>query len=431
MGKRRHSSNRKKKRHSTSSPAKSSATINPNKKQRESSSQSLTSSLFGSSRSLTSSIFGSIENKSEERSLFSNSKTFQEVSRKHQQEIQKRQKNKQKTTKVSLISKENILDRRRQLTESTRNQVESITLNVNDEDIINSDDDEEEMTYVEKEEVDEGVVRLLVGRCSGVFRKQGVLIVKNMLHNNQVLQTLKSHADKVESKVCKRLDAKLGRVSYLPTSLSSTKSESSFRFQEVASRCLGRLDIRFGMDLPPFSNFYPSHHQDQNKTTFTRILWPLVQDLLGNDAQLIYMGLITSFPNSQDQPWHQDGANLFPDAELIDKLPPYAINVFVPLLDITEEIGPTEFWLASHCTDEARRTFLEALLASPSEANSLKNSNIIGPLLKAGDVLVYDYRTCHRGTSNLSSKTRPMLYLMYARPWFKEHLNFGSEKLMK
>ena len=42
------------------------------------------------------------------------------------------------------------------------------------------------------------------------------------------------------------------------------------------------------------------------------------------------------------------------------------------------------------------------------------------------------YRICHRGTTNLSlTKTRTMLYLMYsyARPWFKEHLNFGAEHL--
>ena len=85
-----------------------------------------------------------------------------------------------------------------------------------------------------------------------------------------------------------------------------------------------------------------------------------------------------------------------------------------------------------------------------------------------GDILLYDYRICHRGTCNLSSSlsvvattntgypqadeantsslekneeqeeketnraegiVRQVLYQMYARPWFKEHLNFGQKSL--
>lgn len=112
----------------------------------------------------------------------------------------------------------------------------------------------------------------------------------------------------------------------------------------------------------------------------------------------------------------------------MDQLPPYALNVFVPLLDITEDLGPTEFWLTSHCTDDARQTFLTEQSAMAPTLDETKK-NIIGPLLTAGDALIYDYRICHRGTSNLSNTVRPMLYLMYARPWFKEHLNFGKERL--
>jgi ectoine hydroxylase-related dioxygenase (phytanoyl-CoA dioxygenase family) len=113
----------------------------------------------------------------------------------------------------------------------------------------------------------------------------------------------------------------------------------------------------------------------------------------------------------------------------MDKLPPYALNVFVPLLDIAEDLGPTEFWLASHCTDDARQTFLKEQSALGYE-KLLEKKNIIGPLLQAGDALIYDYRICHRGTSNLSKAVRPMLYLLYARPWFKEHLNFGTQRLL-
>ena len=68
---------------------------------------------------------------------------------------------------------------------------------------------------------------------------------------------------------------------------------------------------------------------------------------------------------------------------------------------------------------------------SDAEEEIMDRHNAIAPLLKKGDALIYDYRVCHRGTANLSKdkSTRIMLYLMYARPWFREHLNFGTEKL--
>ena len=191
----------------------------------------------------------------------------------------------------------------------------------------------------------------------------------------------------------------------------------------------------------PFSNLHPptsNTAQTKNNNLFHSLLWPLIQDLLGKDAELVYIGLIPSFPNSEDQPWHQDGCTLFPEAppELGDSLPPYALNVFLPLLDITEELGPTEFWLASHCTNEARDSFLSSngggAAITVTDDPIGKNKNIVAPLIQTGDALIYDYRVCHRGTSNLSTNiTRPMLYLMYARPWFKEHLNFGRERLFE
>lgn len=62
----------------------------------------------------------------------------------------------------------------------------------------------------------------------------------------------------------------------------------------------------------------------------------------------------------------------------------------------------------------------------------MSRNSAIAPILRQGEALIYDYRVCHRGTRNLSAtKTRTMLYLMYARPWFKEHLNFGKESLFE
>ena len=150
----------------------------------------------------------------------------------------------------------------------------------------------------------------------------------------------------------------------------------------------------------------------------------------------MYSGLLLSFPRSADQPWHQDGTALFGGHELptveggaVVDLPPYALNVFVPLEEVTEEVGPTEFWVGSHLGDRAR-----GILEGISGEGDGVDERVFGPCLRMGDALLYDYRICHRGTRNLSGisgddKTRPMLYLIYARPWFQEHLNFGSDRL--
>ncbi len=108
--------------------------------------------------------------------------------------------------------------------------------------------------------------------------------------------------------------------------------------QNPFTRCLGRLDIQYKMDQEPFN---------QPKVISNEFPLPIIHSLLGKDAKLIYAGLILSFPNSADQPWHQDGTSLFDDVEFpietSSHLPPYALNIFVPLDDVIAEVGPTEF----------------------------------------------------------------------------------------
>jgi ectoine hydroxylase-related dioxygenase (phytanoyl-CoA dioxygenase family) len=111
-------------------------------------------------------------------------------------------------------------------------------------------------------------------------------------------------------------------------------------------------------------------------------------------------------------------------------LPPYALNVFIPLDRVTEELGPTELWLKSHKESTAKEIMKVLSTSTDDNDDHTNNDPIIGPTLSRGSVLMYDYRICHRGTRNLSdTSVRPMLYLMYARPWFQEHLNFGSQRL--
>lgn len=127
---------------------------------------------------------------------------------------------------------------------------------------------------------------------------------------------------------------------------SRKASEMNFRYEEVASRCPGRIDSRYRMDRAPFND---------PRVIANPVLLPIIKSMLGGEnggATLVYAGLIFSFPGSTDQPWHMDGEALFPE-QLRTDLPPYACNVFIPLEDVTDELGPTEFIPGTHTYDRA------------------------------------------------------------------------------
>jgi hypothetical protein len=228
------------------------------------------------------------------------------------------------------------------------------------------------------------------------------------------------------------------------------------RFQEVVVRCKGRMDVLYNEDDDELKEMEEVEDGDKAEEENAIPFWPshailngIVNQLLygggggggGTDDQLqrprlVYAGYIFSEPGSADQPFHQDGLPLFPVGN--ETLPPYAINVFVPLQDTTIELGPTEFILHSHrLPPTALSSVLEASSTASLSSSSASSLSVVAPLPQRGDLLFYDYRVCHRGTSNLCTGNddndqhlRSVLYLLYARPWFREHVNFGTERLL-
>ena len=49
------------------------------------------------------------------------------------------------------------------------------------------------------------------------------------------------------------------------------------------------------------------------------------------------------------------------------------------------------------------------------------------PVTKLGDAYMMDYRVIHGGLPNDSDTARPILYLVYSRPWFRDGFNFSSQ----
>ena len=107
-------------------------------------------------------------------------------------------------------------------------------------------------------------------------------------------------------------------------------------------------------------------------------------------------GCVTSVPSASAQSWHSDGGE------------PGMFNVFVPLVDLTRSNGPTELQPGSHRLDLAE--------AAPGldEQGEGDERSWVAPLLKAGDILIFDYRIRHRGLPNDSTSNRPVAYMAYA-----------------
>ena len=196
-------------------------------------------------------------------------------------------------------------------------------------------------------------------------------------------------------------------------------------FYEIKMRSAGRYDLQLPELSSPAFSFLT-----------TDAPWmPLVHALLGSDAVLTHFGCMLSFPGSAVQPWHSDGPHIRgcgeggaagyqekPDdegdeGEEGDKstrtkpfvAPVHALNVFVPLVDLTTETGPTEFVPGTHFDFDHK-----------SEHRIIT--------CDAGSAILFDYRLKHRGLGNRSQEDRPLLYLTYARPFWLDIYNFDKKR---
>ena len=165
---------------------------------------------------------------------------------------------------------------------------------------------------------------------------------------------------------------------------------------EVRERNSGRLDCTLPWRGPPFGASAFVHNG------FVR---PLLEALLGEAHKLHSVHAIYSLggDEAETQHWHRDTSLLFDGHAAAAALPPYAINVFVPLVPLEARNGPTEFALGTH------RHARDGL---PFTGN-VNVSFAVG----AGSLIIADYRTMHRGSFNQAAEPRPVAMLIYGRRW--------------
>ncbi|MGB7342802.1 MAG: phytanoyl-CoA dioxygenase family protein [Pirellulaceae bacterium] len=149
-------------------------------------------------------------------------------------------------------------------------------------------------------------------------------------------------------------------------------------------------------------------------------LMPVLTRLLGRHFIISSFGSVIAFPGAAAQSVHFDYPPLYEDEATCATLPPHAITMVVPLVDLSLKNGSTAMWLGSHKSISARQQ-LQDLAESGSMAGSVFAD------ARMGDAYLMDFRLIHAGMPNQSEIARPVMYIVYSRPWFDESMNFDEQ----
>jgi len=144
----------------------------------------------------------------------------------------------------------------------------------------------------------------------------------------------------------------------------------------------------------------------------SEIIDKLMNRLLGEEYILGGLNSAVSLPGSVNQRLHKDHPALFPEQGNNYMSPPFAIGMLIPLVQMTTEMGPTSVHKKSHLLPSEKSKKL------PSQA----------PVLDLGSCLLMDYRLTHQGLANRSEQVRPILCVIFHRPWFRDFVNYDKQE---
>jgi len=123
----------------------------------------------------------------------------------------------------------------------------------------------------------------------------------------------------------------------------------------------------------------------------------ILVDALGRDAELCELTVIRSAPGADSQEWHGDSD--------WSAAGPRLCTVFLALHDILEqEMGPTSFCPDTH----APRCYPDKRWVPPTWA-LVAEKPVMSFALKAGDAVLMDSLTWHKGGANTSERMRTLL----------------------
>ena len=144
---------------------------------------------------------------------------------------------------------------------------------------------------------------------------------------------------------------------------------------------------------------------------------PLLMVMLSTILELPFLidnvNCVTALPRAAEQKIHRDHPPIFgARPELTATLPAYSVTVGIPLIDLDHATGTTKLFPRSMAAD------------SDADGKSPEFEDELCPFLSRGGCFIMDYRLWHRGMANRSERNRPILYIVYAREWFTDVVNF-------
>ena len=157
----------------------------------------------------------------------------------------------------------------------------------------------------------------------------------------------------------------------------------------------------------------PFDHSDLHQSP---LLFPVLRSILKKGMTIQSFGIVSASSGIQRQHLHVDHSKLFREMHDFGSfLPSYAITLTIPLVDLNEKTGTTAIWPGSHRNASN----------VPDDDENLSYEHAVLPKAKAGDCLMWDFRTYHCGTPNLTDSDRPLLYMTLSRSWFEDRCNYN------
>ncbi|CAB9525966.1 Phytanoyl-CoA dioxygenase (PhyH) [Seminavis robusta] len=282
----------------------------------------------------------------------------------------------------------------------------------------------------EQQQYKRGVEQAGISRVKDFFNTNGYVLLQNFFtHENKLLlKTLRNTTKSVFTNTFQDMYDKgftqfpeHSRVIFEADDKGANEKKRIYAmqpgrengFQEIVMRNAGRYEISLQLNPDIFDNDSIDPLLEQLRA----VIPSLFDKEMGNMTHVnLASSLIISTAGAGEQKFHADGEHL----DMEEHLPVHCLNVFIPLVDVPDEKGPTELYPGSHYVTRQ---------PSPMNIDTNELRKPYAPELKLGDALIFDYRILHRGKPNRSKKHRPMLVLAFSEPWFTDVKNWPQRSL--
>lgn len=237
----------------------------------------------------------------------------------------------------------------------------------------------------------------------GMFKQQGLI-------NAEEIKRIRSYVDE---------EIERAEIAIRQRHPALMIGKDTFQFKEIASRGTERFDLL--LQSAALRDFIEEKVKSRTSSLLETMMGSSI-DELDYDISVVY-----SKPGSSNQGWHSDGDHVKGakdsgwelDGWKTTMAQAYALCLFIPLVDLNDETGFTQYWPGSHRNRN---------LVGFGPVAELAQSTWDGKC-SAGDAVWYDYRLFHRGTKNTSSILRPIVQVLFKKKWYVEKSNYGEESI--